>query len=154
MGDSLTSLPPRGELRTRYRVRLLADAAPTRGGVMHREGEAERLLAWGEVLRASAAEVGEPQGVRTIVFDLVLELEAGACVVGRFDAEPGEAAVEVARQLAAGLPPERLGASIKSLAADGSASDWYPDLEAFEEAALRGLFPGEPTDLRWPGGLP
>ena len=97
-------------------------------------GGAEAPKVW----HALAAEVGEPEGVRTIVFDLVLE--AGDCFrVVRFAAEPGEEAVEAAQALARGLPAERLSAEIKSLASEGVAGAWHPDLELFEEAALAAL---------------
>jgi hypothetical protein len=136
MADSLDFLPSRDEVRARYGVRLLAGAQATERGVLHREGAARRLLEWGEVEWALAAEVGEPQGVRTIVFDLVVGRGAGSFAVCRFDAEPGEDAVATARVIAGGLPAERLAASIKSLAADGVTCRWYPDLESLEEAAL------------------
>jgi hypothetical protein len=77
--------------------------------------------------------------VRTIVFDLVVGGSAGTFEVLRFDAEPGDPAVETARVLARHLPAERLAASIKSLAHEAVVDDWYPDLESFEEAALAGL---------------
>ena len=136
MEDSLDFLLSRDEVRARYSVRLLAGAQPTERGVVHHEGAAQRLLEWEEVDWALAAEVGEPQGVRTIVFDLVVDRSAGSFAVCRFDAEPGEDAVAVARAIVGALPGERLGASIKSLAADGVACRWYPDLESLEEAAL------------------
>jgi len=136
MGHSLDFLPSRDEVRTRYSVRLLAGAQATECGVVHHEGTLRRLLEWGEVGWALAAEVGEPQGVRTVVFDLVVESSAGSFAVCRFDAEPGEDAVAAARAIAAALPPERLGASIKSLAVEGVTSRWYPDTESLEEAAL------------------
>lgn len=136
MGNSLDFLPSRDEVRARYGVRLLAGAQATERGVLHHEGAAQRLLEWAEVGWALAAEVGEPQGVRTIVFDLVVDHSAGSFAVCRFDAEPGEDAVAVARAIAEALPGERLGASLKSLAADGVACRWYPDLESLEEASL------------------
>jgi hypothetical protein len=136
MGNSLDLLPSREEIHARYSVRLLAGALATERGVVHHEGAAQRLLEWGEVTWALAAEVGEPQGVRTIVFDLVVERRAGSFAVCRFSEEPGEDAVAAARVMAGALPAERLGASIKGLAADGVISCWYPDLESLEEAAL------------------
>jgi hypothetical protein len=136
MGNALDFLPSRDEVRARYSVRLLAGAQVTECGVLHREGAAQRLLEWGEVDRALAAELGEPQGVRTIVFDLVKDRSAGSFAVCRFDAEPGEEAIATARVIAGALPAERLAASIKSLAADGVPCRWYPDLESLEEAAL------------------
>lgn len=139
MANSLGFLPSRDEVRARYRVRLLASAQATERGVWHCEGAAQRLLGWGEVDWALAAEVGEPQGVRTIVFDLVVGRSAGSFAVCRFDAEPAEDAVAAARVIAGALPAERLAASIKSLAADGLTCSWYPDLESLEEAALASL---------------
>ncbi len=120
----------------RYRVRLLGEPRPTKGGISHRGGEGCQLLAWAAVQRAIAAEVGEPQGVRTIVFDLVVEVEGSDCTVCRLDAEPGEDAIALARAIAGGSGPERASSSIKSLVTDGCPSRWYRDLEAFEEAAL------------------
>jgi len=102
MNDALSFMPSRREVRARYRVCLLVEAKATRRGVVHREEGAERVLEWGEVRRAIAAEV--------------------------------------ARTVVEGLPPERLGASIKSLATDGLAADWHPDLASFEEAVLGALF--------------
>jgi hypothetical protein len=136
MGNSLDFLPSRDEVCARYSVRLLAGAQATERGVVHHEGAAQSLLAWGEVCWALAAEVGEPQGVRTIVFDLVVDRSAGSFAVCRFDAEPGDQAAAAARAIAGALPAERLGVSIKSLATDGTTCRWYPDLESLEEAAL------------------
>jgi hypothetical protein len=136
MGNCLDFLPSRDEVRARYSVRLLAGARVTESGVLHQEGAAQRLLEWGDVDWALAAELGEPQGVRTIVFDLVVDRKAGSFTVCRFDAEPGEDAVAAARLIAGALPAERLAASIKSLAADGVTWRWYPDLESLEEDAL------------------
>jgi hypothetical protein len=48
------------------------------------------LLRWADVLGAVAAEVGEPEGVRTIVFDLLARASRGGLVAVRLDAEPGE----------------------------------------------------------------
>ncbi len=120
----------------RYRVRLLGDPRVTDRGVLHGGDEGRQLLAWAAVERVIAAEVGEPQGVRTIVFDLVVEREGSDCTVCRLDADPGGEAVALAQAVAAGLGSERIGPSIKSLVTDGSPSRWYPDLESFEVAAL------------------
>ena len=123
------------EAGPRYRVELLAGVRPTEEGVVCADDASIRLVDWSCVRRAMAAEIGEPQGVRTIVFDLVVD-EAEECVLYRFDADPGEDAVAVARIIAGALAPDRAEGSIKSLATDGIASRWYPDLESFEEANL------------------
>jgi hypothetical protein len=122
-----------------YRVELLTDARPTPAGIAYRCGRRSLVLEWSRVERVIAAEVGEPQGVRTIVFDLVLEADDADWVVCRFDADPSEDAMEIASAIAGALPADRLGGSIKSMATDGVASHWYPDLESFEEANLRAI---------------
>ncbi len=125
--------------RERYRVHLLPDAEPTERGIVYRRGEASSLLEWSRIERALAAEVGEPEGVRTVVFDLVVGEDDGSWRAYRLDADPAGSAAEVARAIAVALGPERAGAAIKNLAAEGRPGAWYPDLESFEEAALAAL---------------
>ena len=122
-----------------YRVQLLTDARLTPAGIAYRCGSRSPVVEWGRVKHATAAEVGEPQGVRTIVFDLVLEAGDEEWVVCRFDADPSEAAMVTARAIVGALPAGRVGGSIKSLATDGVASRWYPDIESFEEANRRAI---------------
>jgi len=117
-----------------YRVELLTDARPTPAGIAYRCGSSSPVLEWSRVEHVVAADVGEPQGVRTIVFDLVLGVDDEGWDVCRFAADPSEDAVEVARAIAGALPADRVGSSIKSMVTDGVASRWYPDLESFEEA--------------------
>lgn len=138
MGDASAFLLSRDEIRARYRVRVLRSVRLDADGVIQ-PGEASRVVPWAAVRRALAAEVGEPQGVRAIVFDLVVASRDGGFDVLRFDAEPGDEATERARELALRLPAERLCAAIKSLAHEDVVGDWHPDLEAFEEAALASL---------------
>jgi hypothetical protein len=122
-----------------YRVRLLSAAKPTDRGILHRRGEEWELLEWSRFDAAIVAEVGEPEGVRTIVFDLIAGLDEVGCDVYRMDADPGEDAVEIARTLDGALRPDKRSASIRSMATDGTATRWYPDLETFEEAAVDAL---------------
>ncbi len=121
-----------------YRVQLLTHAAATERGLEFHDGEGDGLLAWEGVLGALAAEVGEPQGVRTIVFDLVVRAEAPVEVY-RFDADPYDGSQEVARALLRHLGPDRTSASIKSIAVDGMATRWYPDLDSLAAANLEAL---------------
>ena len=139
MGDSLARTTADSAPRPKYRVRLLTGPRPTRRGIEHGDGE---LLEWSRVERAIAAEVGEPEGVRTIVFDLVLERSAAGLRVQRLDADPGEDAMELARAIEAALGPERATPSIKSVATDGIPSRRYADLEGFEADALERLLLG------------
>lgn len=135
MGDSWFA---RSEsLRARYRVELLEGTRVEERGVVHLRAGSEFLIPWSHVRRALAAEVGEPEGVRTIVFDLALSVEAGVCQVVRFDAEPGDEAMRVARVIGESLGPDRATPSLKSVATDGVASRWYPDIASFELEALR-----------------
>jgi len=92
------------------------------------------MLRWRDVLGAVAAEVGEPEGVRTIVFDLLARANRGERVALRLDVEPGEPAAELAQVIAEALG-DRARASIKSLAVDGIPTLWFPDLASFEEVA-------------------
>jgi hypothetical protein len=127
----------------RYRVELLSNPELGERGISHGGPASREIVEWAAVRRALAAEVGEPEGVCTIVFDLVVERVAGAdgCAFGirRLDAEPGEGAMKWASALERCLGAERCAPSIKSLAAEGTPSRWYPNLEEFEAAALQSL---------------
>ena len=126
------------EVRARYRTTLLHNAVPMEDGIAHTVDGELLLLTWDRVQRALTAEIGEPEGVRTIVFDLIIsgtDAESPSDTgydVRRFNADPGEDAMELARVLDDRLEPEVATASIKSVATDGIASRWYPDIEAFE----------------------
>ena len=125
-----------------YRVSVLFDASPSDQGICHREPGGNTLVAWDAIQTALAGEVGEPEGVRTIVFDLVVDRvvtpEGVLFSVFRLDAEPGSDAMNLAKAIAKGIG-DRSSASIKSLAAEGVPSLWYPDLEEFEVAAAQSL---------------
>lgn len=133
--------PSDTERRSRYRVRVLEAPSLEVAGIGHGAPGARELLSWDDVERVLVAEVGEPEGVRTIVCDLVRRAFGGGYKAHRLDADPGEAAQALARGLEAGLGP-RSSAALKSLAGDGLATRWYPDLAAFEEQALAELEQG------------
>lgn len=136
MPNGFTFLPSRGEVQARYAVRLLADARPASEGLLHRTADGEQLVDWGDVQYVLAAEIGEPQGIRIIVFDLVVASGDGVWSVLRLDEEPGEDAEAVAQVLAAAIPAQRLGAAVKSLATESVLAEWFPDVPSFEEAAV------------------
>ena len=120
MGDSERArydLRPQDGIR--YRVELLLWAQVGDDGVAHGEGAIRQTLAWSRVLHALAAEVGEPEGVRTIVFDLVVERKADECLVYRFDVEPGSDAQAVAARIVERVGTRRSTRSLLDLAADG-----------------------------------
>ena len=127
--------PTDAERRARYPVRVLESPRLEPGGIAHGPASGRELLDWGKVERVVVAEVGEPEGVRTIVCDLIGHA-AGALAVYRLDAEPGDAAIALARALERGLGPRRAPPALKSLATDGLAPRWCPDLRTFEEEAL------------------
>jgi hypothetical protein len=130
--------PTDAERRARYPVRVLESPRLAPDGVAHGPEAARELLEWGRVERVVVAEVGEPEGVRTIVCDLIGS-SGGAYAVYRLDAEPGEAAIALARALERGIGSARAPLALKSLAGDGLATRWFPDLRSFEEAALEEL---------------
>jgi hypothetical protein len=122
----------------RYRARVVEGVALQPSGLHHLEAGEPALLPWDDVRLAVAAEIGEPEGVRTIVFDVIADTGDG-WLAHRLDAEPGSEAMLQARELAEWLAPEVCGPSLKSLAADGIPSRWYPDLASFEDDTLERL---------------
>jgi hypothetical protein len=127
------------ETSSRYRVEVLPWAEVKAEGIAFREGPADRTLPWAKVLHALAAYVGEPEGVCTIVFDLVVERKETECLVCRFDADPGEAAQRAARALLEGLGRARCSRSLADLAKEGVPTRSYADLDALAEASLEEL---------------
>jgi hypothetical protein len=125
--------------QARYRVEVLAWAEVGEHGVAYFAGGRRRTLQWASVIRALAAQVGEPEGVRTIVFDLVVERKGDECSVSRFDADPGPDAQEIAGRIATGLGRSRCSRSLLELAADGQPSRSFADLESLAEDALEDL---------------
>jgi hypothetical protein len=127
------------DARERYRVELLAWAEVAEDGVRFREGSEPRRLPWDRVLHALAAHVGEPEGVSTVVFDLVVERKQIECLVCRFDADPGEAAQRVAREIALRIGRERCSRSLLELAAEGVPTRAYADLDGLAAGSLEEL---------------
>ena len=124
---------------SRYRVELLSWAEVGPGGVAFREGTRPALLPWTRIQHALAAYVGEPEGVSTIVFDLLVERKDDECLVCRLDADPGEAAQAIARVLVEQLGRARCSRSLADLAAEGVPTRAYADLDALAEGALEEL---------------
>ena len=124
---------------SRYRVELLPWAEVKDEGIVFREGPADRTLPWARILHALAAHVGEPEGVSTIVFDLVVERKETECLVCRFDADPGEPAQSAARALLERLGRARCSRSLADLAKEGMPTRSYADLDALAEASREEL---------------
>lgn len=129
----------RAQVPSRLRAHLLPDAKPTERGIVYRRGDDRFLLEWERVHSVYAAEVGEPEGVRTVVFDLVIEARGSECVACRFDAEPGEDATALAKAIELGVGRERCAHSLRALAAEGVPTRGYPDLETFADATLEAI---------------
>jgi len=123
----------------RYRVEVLPWAEVGPDGIAFSEGSEQRTLPWNRILHALAAYVGEPEGVCTIVFDLLVERKETECLVCRFDADPGEPARSVARALLDGLGRGRCSRSLADLAAEGAPTRSYADLDSLAEASLEEL---------------
>ena len=121
-----------------YRARVLERPVVDAAGVRHGPAGAPEEVAWSEVRWATAAEVGEPEGVRTIVFDLATGAPDALRVL-RLDAEPGEDAITLARAIERGIGHAPKLPSLRSLAIDGIPARWYPDLASFEEDAAAEL---------------
>ena len=128
-----------GRVPSRCRVHLLPDAKATDRGIVYRRGDERFLLAWGRVKAAFAAEVGEPEGVRTVVFDVAVETRGDECVLCRFDVDPGDEAQALARAIELGVGREQSSASLRTLAREGFPSRHYADLDTLTEATLEAI---------------
>ena len=126
------------ERRARYRVTVASRPLPGPEGLGYESAGTRGLLLWSRVAHVIAAEVGEPEGVRAIVFDL-LSPEGDSWRVLRLDAEPGEEAMQLAQEIQRHTNPTSQAASLKSVATDGIPSRWYPDVDVFEQAVLEAL---------------
>jgi hypothetical protein len=127
----------------RYRVQLLVNPELSESGIAHGDPANPSLVEWVAIRWALAAEVGEPEGVRTIIFDLVVGRihgrDGSAFEICRLSSEPGEEAMKLASAIERALAPQFSAPSIKSLAAEGTPSRWYQNLEEFESAVLESL---------------
>lgn len=116
-----------------YSVRIVEQPELTQRGI-RRVGSARVELAWDAVARAFAGGIGERDGVFAFVFDLVVGFDAPGWVAYRLRADTIDEAMELGREIEAALGPERCAASLRTLAKDGTASSWYPDVQSFEDA--------------------
>lgn len=94
---------------------------------------------WDEVERARAAEVGEPEGVRTIVFEVLLRDPPR---VLRFCCDPLDGAQSLADTLATALGG-RCSKVLRDYAREGHMALTVPDLGLLDELA-----PDPPLDPR------
>jgi len=127
----------RGAAGADQRVVVLVGARAEPEGIAYRRGDQGFLLRWSALAGAHAAEVGEPEGVQTVVFDLTLAGRPGERC--RCDADPGEDARRLAEALEQALGTARCTASLRAVAREGWATRSYPDLESLERDTPREL---------------
>ncbi len=96
-------------------------------------------VVWPAVQRAFAAEVGEPEGVRAVVFDLLWSDAPEGPTVVRFSVDPSEGPKRPAQQLVDSLGEARCSVSLRCLAREGQASDRFSHLDLLDEALLEAL---------------
>ena len=143
--ESSSWLGAGSDVSARYRVEVLPWAEVGEHGVGYFAGNRRTTLQWASVLYALSAQVGEPEGVCTVLFDLVVERKGDECQVCRFDADPGPDAQRFAEQIVAGLGRSRCSRSLIELARDGYPSRMVPDLDGVAESALEALAQWRPN---------
>lgn len=115
------------------RIVVLPEVSADGRGIVYRRGSDPFLLPWHLVAGAHAAEVGEPEGVQTVVFDLVLAGRSDARC--RFDADPGDPACRIATRIVEGIGRSLCSASLRAAAIEGRPTRSYPDLGSYEDDA-------------------
>lgn len=133
------------DVSARYRVEVLPWVEVGEHGVGYFAGGRRTTLQWASVLYGLSTQVGEPEGVCTVVFDLVVERKGDECQVCRFDADPGPDAQRLAEQIVVGLGRSRCSRSLIELASDGHPSRMVPDLDTVAEQALEELASRRPA---------
>ncbi len=94
------------------------------------------VIAWEDVAHAFAAEVGEPEGIRAVVFDLMCTAEVTGAVLLRFSVDPSDGPKGPAQRLVEVLGPKRCSHSLQAVAREGCATDRYSHLDQLDEAQL------------------
>jgi len=135
---SAVSYDPFRERPAPYEVRLVQEGeAGATGALAGATGD--RPFAWSQVERAFAGEVGEPEGVRAVVIDVLVRVAADGCVAYRVSADPGPEAAEAAREVVEAVGPERCSAPLREVAKDGWTSHRFPYVELLEDDILEAL---------------
>jgi len=129
LGGDLSGIAPGSGGRSP--VVLLPEAQADERGITYRRSGRLYLLPWSRIGAAHAAEVGEPEGVQTVVFDLVLAARPRRRC--RLDAEPGAPARDLGQAIAHGVGRARCTASLRAVALEGYATRSYPDVQSFED---------------------
>lgn len=96
-------------------------------------------IEWNEIERVFAAEVGEPEGIRAIVFDLIWTGGPEGPVLLRFSVDPCDGPKHPAQRFVDSLGESRCSGSLRSLARDGRATDCFSHLDTLDEALLETL---------------
>lgn len=98
-----------------------------------------RRVPWDELSGAFAAEVGEPEGVRAVVFDLLCTSSFCGAALLRFSVDPSEGPKRPAQAIVENLGSKHCSASLQALAREGCATDCYSHLDLLDEALLEQL---------------
>ncbi len=100
-------------------------------------------IGWDAVEYAYAAEVGEPEGIRAVVFDLLWPSGpsggGGDAVILRFSVDPCDGPKQPAQRIVETLGESRCSNSLQSLSRDGRATDCFSHLDFLDQALLQAL---------------
>jgi len=107
-------------------------------GFRWRGSQGVGFVSWEFVQRAFAAEVGEPEGVRAVVFDLVVGAPDRPTRLFRFCRDPHDGAVSLARSLVSAVGG-RCSKRLRDFAREGQLGLSVPDLAALDEVVSAAL---------------
>ena len=112
------------------------------GVVFEFEGATHRVP-WAQLVAGFASQVGEPDGVRTIVFDLAccrfaFEGDPEPALL-RFSIDPSEEPRGAAQRIVDMLGKTACSASLHALAREGATTESHADLQSLDEALLASL---------------
>ena len=96
-------------------------------------------IGWSEIARAFAAEVGEPEGIRAVVFDLAWPAAPECPAILRFSVDPCDGPKRPAQLFLDSLGVASCSNSLRSLATDGRATDLYSHIDLLDEALVTSL---------------
>jgi hypothetical protein len=118
--------------------------------VVHQPGLSARSLSiewegdryevdWTEIEKALAAEVGEPEGIRAVIFDLVWPGAPPGAAILRFSVDPCDGPKRPAQLLVAALGEARCSGSLLGLAREGRPTDRFSHLDQIDDALAEAL---------------
>ena len=104
------------------------------------EWEGDRYeIDWSEIEKALAAEVGEPEGVRAVIFDLVWPAAPPGAAILRFSIDPSDGPKRPAQLLLEALGESRCSGSLLGLAREGRPTARFSHLDQMDDALAEAL---------------